>query len=102
MIAAHTPGPWACVADDDPRGVPWPGYVGLVAYVSESPRIAVVTDGRRAQPSEWAANARLLAAAPALLDACRLARDYLRDQPDPSTLAVWAALDGAIALAVRP
>jgi hypothetical protein len=69
-MSAHTPGPWMVAPSDKP---PAPMYSGIVAIVADSPGLYVVLgDGHartRVQPDEWPANARLIAAAPALADA---------------------------------
>jgi hypothetical protein len=62
--AAHTPGPWF-VDEDDRPGMEWNRYSG--------PQLAVCfmahSDGKA--PERDAANARLIAAAPELLEALR-------------------------------
>lgn len=51
---------------------PSPLYVGLVCIVSDD--LSVVThNGEESAPDGWEANARLIAAAPELLAACRVA-----------------------------
>lgn len=69
-----TPGPWSVVYEHDERGQPAPTYRGLVCILEVSPerRVSVVAEqGRPALPDEVDANARLIAAAPELLAACR-------------------------------
>lgn len=62
-MSAHTPGRWTVAP------IPSPLYTGIVAIVRDD--VAVLTDGRPAYPSEWEANARLIAAAPDLLAVLR-------------------------------
>jgi hypothetical protein len=81
---SHTPGPWEAVTQNDPRGQPSLFYSGLVAILEMSPdrRLTVVTP-RRVQPSEWTANARLIAAAPELYAvSLRILRDCWERLPD--------------------
>lgn len=60
---------WEVVTGDDPRGQPSPMYRGLVALVSCSPSIAVVTaDGSTVESDQWENVARLIAAAPEMRD----------------------------------
>jgi hypothetical protein len=76
--AKHTPGPW--VAD---------GCV--VNYDAQLPAIAVCVRHN----AEWEANARLIAAAPDLLDALCVAADYLNGngwEGDPRMVPVEAAI----------
>jgi multidrug resistance efflux pump len=56
---------WEVVMEDNPRGQPSPMYRGLVALVSCSPSIAVVTtDGSTVESDQWENVARLIARAP--------------------------------------
>ncbi len=78
--AAHTPGPWwACFGDDQPVAY----YRGIVMYVSSDPHITVVTgtegdkSGHICNRDEWEANARLIAAAPDLLEAASFLVDRI-------------------------
>ena len=96
----HTPGPWAAVQEDYPHGQPVVHYRGLVALVELSPdrRLSVVTsDARSVHSLEWPWNARLIAAAPDLLKACKEARHELRESA-PSAFAL-PLLEAAIAKA---
>ena len=70
---SHTPGPWEAILDNDPRGQPSPMYRGLVALVERSPErtLGVVAKNHDVTKDNWAANAKLIAAAPDLLEALR-------------------------------
>ena len=70
---SHSPGPWEAILDDDPRGQPSPMYRGLIALVERSPErtLGVVAKNHDAARDHWAANAKLIAAAPELLEALR-------------------------------
>lgn len=84
-MGSPTPGPWEAVFRDDERELPQMMYVGLVADISDSIKVraaSVVTDGRVSWEAEWAANARLIAAAPDLLAVTReLLEDHCRIEP---------------------
>jgi hypothetical protein len=66
--AGHTPGPWESdwqfIVAPDPNGVHPDIYIAEIAETDE--------DGRVASPEQQEANACLIAAAPALLDAALL------------------------------
>lgn len=65
--SAHTPGPWSFYTEPQPNGCPIVGTRGLmVAMLAHSVHQAD-------QQDEALANARLIAAAPELLEACRYA-----------------------------
>lgn len=91
-----TPGPWQAVLCDAETSEKWydiwSGEFGSVAHLSETAR---TDEGLRFLHGD----ARLIAAAPALLEACKAALAF-DDDPD---LATWAAMRGqlnsAIALA---
>lgn len=63
---AHTPGPWAIDRDDRP-GMAWNNHI----VQADRPHMAIcfMTHSGRADNSECEANARLIAAAPDLLEA---------------------------------
>ena len=105
---SHTPGPW------------WLGKHGAVhggPFVecfngSAQPQVALATMHEEIKPEQRDANARLIAAAPELLAACRKVKEYLgrledgTDADDPLLSArqryhapLHAALDVAIAKA---
>lgn len=67
-MSAHTPGPWEAVLPNDPRGQPVPYYCGLVSLVSHDPSISIVASDGYVESGAWEANARLIAAAPDLLE----------------------------------
>lgn len=78
--STHTPGPWAPVLRDDPRGQPVPYYRALIAWIACSPdrRLTVIqAEERTVSKDEWEPNTRLIAAAPDLLDACLYAFEHL-------------------------
>jgi hypothetical protein len=88
--AKHTPGPWEAVLADDPRGQPVPYYRGLVALVES--RVSVVAKCGYVPKENWEANARLIAAAPALLALLKELIDI--EGPQPGN-AEWARKVGA-------
>lgn len=67
-LPTHTPGPWACVSREERDGVAWD-----VVEVKTGTIIArnVAADPRHYGETPRTANARLMASAPDLLDACR-------------------------------
>jgi hypothetical protein len=76
----HTKGPWRFIIDD--TGGPWSGWPLSICPVGDDDRTVVRTGGQ--WPYEWdahtsqaeaVANARLIAAAPELLEALKRARD---------------------------
>ena len=68
MIAQHTPGPWTLVPKDTPKGTLMVDSVSGLVAVMESSK----TRGVKYENAE--ANARLIAAAPELLDALQKLR----------------------------
>lgn len=81
MSGSYTPGPWYCSGaafEDD----------GGVSYNLHAADMAIS-----------AANARLIAAAPELLEACRSAEDFLATVEDDAALAIYDQLRAAIAKA---
>lgn len=68
----HTPGPWVVLSCEGTS----PIYRGIICTVEQSERLTAVAagDGRTAFPDEWSANARLIAAAPDLLEALKALR----------------------------
>ena len=75
MTDKHTPGPWVV-------GGPWPAV--NVCYIEEEDHWESIVerwdyrDGEA--PDEVKANAHLIAAAPELLEACRLALRYIEEE----------------------
>lgn len=65
--AKHTPGPWRVVPDEEETAAPW-GRVEVAQFRY------VTIEGR--SKSEAYANARLIAAAPDLLEACKAVIDH--------------------------
>jgi hypothetical protein len=73
MSAAHTPGPWAILPEGTPHGEIATVYNTPDGWVSiHAPTWLNIGDQQVAM-----ANARLIAAAPDLLDALRIARDHI-------------------------
>lgn len=64
-MSAHTPGPW-CVCHHTPKTI----YAGDDPYDGYQPVLGGTT-GSEVSDEEELTNARLMAAAPELLDACR-------------------------------
>lgn len=99
-MSGHTPGPWEAVLPDDVRGQPVPYYRGLICCVShEEPTgmLAVVTkDGSSVPKADWEANARLIAAAPDMLEALK---EVVRVHSYEITLLVSDKVYAAIAKA---
>lgn len=71
----HTPGPWR-VDDDNAKNVRAGGVGGL--FVAKTYAIPVEDNPDDAYNREQIANARLIAAAPDLLEAARVAESFLR------------------------
>lgn len=93
-IVSHTPGPWRYTPDDG-------SYITDCTQPEWGQRIVAQMHGDP-NKSEVAANAHLIAAAPDLLAACRIAHRMLgkTSQPKwPATADVWAVLRDAIAKA---
>lgn len=67
----HTPGPWKVIEGVSPI---YNQLIGISA--SEGSHIGVVAEDRMALPSQWSANARLIAAAPDLLEALQTIADH--------------------------
>src|SRR6185503_10306592 len=71
---------WEAILRDDPRGQPQGAYHGLICILQCSPdgNIAVVTgNGSYSMPREWDSNACLIAAAPDLLAAAKVALEQM-------------------------
>ena len=79
MEAKHTPGPWRVQGTRIEYGPFVAGDGFVVAKVFRDP-------SETGTPNEWEANARLIAAAPDLLAACREAIDFIwaemKENPD--------------------
>jgi hypothetical protein len=115
-VAAHTPGPWTVdpfltpEAEDDSQGVykVEPAFTKLTQAYFNAPFCQEDTSELDAVHAENAANARLIAAAPELLEALTEARDYVVKAyecafPDAAENdAVLGRVDAAIARATRP
>ena len=70
-MSAHTPGPWGLQRSETG---PWAIFNTRGAWIA--------TTLRKAWPSEDLANARLMAAAPSMLDALREVETYLEERED--------------------
>jgi hypothetical protein len=98
VTAKHTPGPWTYSGDSDGDFIVWAGE-GFLANVGGSFINAVVEDPQKelvAFDCEQA-NARLIAAAPELLEACKRAVQLLKgcganvDEDEPILAAIAKA-----------
>ena len=98
---AHTPGPWfvpdqalareTCIQAD--YGIACPGSGGAMSYTT-----TVCTLGWNSITPEWEANARLIAAAPDLLEALKeVVSEY--DNPDNGRSLRWAIDEARAAIA---
>lgn len=74
-MSKHTPGPWKAFARDENNY----SLDDVMTEAKPHKRICNAYGGTSDSTSEYAANARLIAAAPDLLDACKLALAYLED-----------------------
>lgn len=99
MSARHTPGPWFVGAQNDALYVidrrpahdnDYPDHAGDEAC------IARVYDDVRGSEGSGAANARLIAAAPELLERARLALEYLTQKRGPDAGLAASQLRAAI------
>ncbi len=72
-MSKHTPGPWRCSVGSDLVRIKRIGEleVKAVKYASETDIPVALVVKYSAEPSESDANARLIAAAPDLLEACK-------------------------------
>jgi len=93
----HTPGPWQqdwqYIVAPDPDGVHPDIYIAEIAEED--------SDGRVASPEQQEANGRLIVAAPAMLEALRLAQSALNTAPrfrvgDTDSYKIAAQVDKAI------
>lgn len=100
----HTPGPWEYIPGTEHHGPYVMSYVGDVCdcYTMSNPNAASVRNGGESYPisfqgEEADANARLIAAAPEMLDALKQAREALKghDPEWPYMKAIRAAISKA-------
>lgn len=93
----HTPGPWQqdwhFIVAPDPDGIHPDIYIAEIAEED--------SDGRVASPEQQEANGRLIVAAPAMLEALRLAQRVLNTAPrfrvgDTDSYRIAAQVDQAI------
>ena len=92
----HTPGPWAIgnthfVPGFSPDGMDW-----IIAIRNTETGFACIAQGSTKEKAE--ANARLIAAAPDLLEACIDAAKFIM-QGHGDQIAIWDTLNSAIAKA---
>jgi len=85
----HTPGPWKYSTNVGPTK----------ALIVENDGSTVVEIGNRTHDSRFVHNARLIAAAPDLLEACKVALESSEDEYGGGWTHVNDALRGAIAKA---
>ena len=84
----HTPGPWTAVKLDDD------GHYDITA--NNGAAVIAGTAGWYGEHNPGEANARLIAAAPEMLEACRLYRSW-RERAEPCRAAFGWRLDAALA-----
>lgn len=106
MSGKHTPGPWSVphFADDSKvcncHSVLSEGYAGAICIIVSSNGLSVGDGGNDAPPLDEAkANARLIAAAPDLLDALQSARKWLVINDDSRCQSDLKAVEATIAKA---
>jgi hypothetical protein len=91
--ATHTPGPWMAYNSDNGRILKHWRIRG--DCVRNDPPFAVVDSGGKMLPEYEAANARLMAAAPALLAACEEIIEHETDDWDARMRTIRAAVAAA-------
>ena len=79
----HTPGPWGCVQRSHGTMLVRSEASGVNGYIAEI---------YLSRPSEWEANAHLIAAAPELLDALMELADWYREHTGLPPTAANAAI----------
>ena len=88
----HTPGPWKAESDENGHWVCLPGKDTFICEMAEEVPF-----------EEIGANARLIGAAPTMLEALKTAQAYLletrTENDSPRAIAVGLAIDHAIAMA---
>jgi hypothetical protein len=99
-IIAHTPGPWDCDLDyivaPDPNGRHPDIYIAEIAHSDD--------EGRVASYEQQHANRQLITAAPAMLEALRLAQTALNTAPrfrvgETDSYAIASIVDEAVTTA---
>lgn len=106
-LTKHTPGPWEYIPSNEHHGPYVSSYAGDVAdcYTMSNPLAASIRNGGDSYPvpfqgAEADANARLIAAAPDMLEALRDALELLeRHYPKPARSGQIARARAAIAKA---
>lgn len=100
-MSEHTPGPWRVASDQNSVGkTVWAGDLPVAIC---SPMRVFLASRQTAQMTgaEASANARLIAAAPELLEALKEVRDrfFPVDQPERDRDLMWERVNAAIAYA---
>ena len=95
MKTSHTPGPWLAYNWDNGR--PLKHWRIRGAAVRNDPTFAVIDSGGKISPEYEAANARLIASAPELLEALRViaAWDPAAAPGEPGGMSIIDAIDTA-------
>lgn len=78
----HTPGPWMGHSKN-----------GRIVMAGDT---KVATAERTVNPPEAFTNAKLIAAAPELLEACKAVLQYLEQYADPGSNVLWGTVTAAI------
>lgn len=94
-MSAHTPGPWSVDKGGAIRGA----KVYKYARGNNTRQLALACLHDDLGPDEREANARLIAAAPALLEACEAALEIMDPRGPREQLVIAAVLRSAIAAA---
>lgn len=100
MNNSHTPGPWECFHAKNEHGEETMGIRGGTCFIATMDTTAI-GDGPYRMPESGEANARLIAAAPELLDAAELTLAR-HDGPCAMSEDDWDELRAAITKAKEP
>ena len=85
----HTPGPWTYFEND--RHVMSQGY--------EMPSICQTPKGKQSKNKHWQANARLIAAAPDLLEALELSLNFIQNTESEMGVELTCGVNARAAIA---